>query len=106
MLNSKVNRVVSALQTMLKQGRSLKYIATMFETASKQAKQYGRTDHQIGMLAWRVGGAKLVKAMNRVGVCPRNPFLKTGRGIPLKPGEKGTPDLLRTIIGEHPHKVP
>ena len=106
LLNTEVKRLSCALRHMMNQGRSLKFIAKSFQTAATQAKQYGKTDIQIGILAWRSGGPKLVKALNRLGVCPRNPFMKAGRGTPLKSGQKCTPESILKAIGEFSGKAP
>ena len=99
MMKTKVKRVSAALSTMSKQGRSLEFIAKAFAKAATQAKQYGRTDYEIGVLAWRTGGGRLVKALNRLGVCPTNPFLLFGRGTQLIPGKLCTPESIREAIG-------
>ena len=106
LVKSKIKRVSAAIKTMIQQRRSAAHIAKVFLQAARQSKQYGRTGYQIGMLAWRCGGEKLVRAINREGVCPRNPFLKSGRGTPLNPGQLCTSDSVKTAIGESYENAP
>ena len=70
-----VPRLKQLVSTNLRQGRSLDYILSQIRAAMSglyNPKGYKRSDHELGLLALRLGGRGLLFALSKIkGVCSR-----------------------------------